>query len=163
MCIRDSANTSFTISSTLGGGNFALADASGTMQAKPVSYIYLSVGTYNSTATVDDVISTTATADQVEFNSQNATIFSNGLNQPIVFSGPTDFANTNIQANTTYYVKSLDNSGANLKFSVSRTRTNGVADANVTLGTVSSFTGNVIATVYNQGNDIWKRVTLDSF
>ena len=98
-------------------------------------------GTYDSTATVDDVISTTATADQVEFNAQNATIFTNGLNQPVVFSGPSDFANTNIQANSPYYVKSVDNSGANLKFSVSRTRTNGVADANVTLGTVSSFTG----------------------
>ena len=158
------ANTSFTVSSTLGGGNFALADATGTMQAKPVSYIYLSVGTYNSTATVDSIISTTVTADQVEFNSQNATIFTNGLNQPVVFSGATiDTANTNIQANTTYYVKSLDNSGANLKMSISRTRTNGVADANVTLGTVSSFAGNVTATVYNQGNDIWKRVTLDSF
>ena len=47
------ANTSFTISSTLGGGDFALADATGTMQAKPVSYVYMSVGTYNSTATVD--------------------------------------------------------------------------------------------------------------
>ena len=47
------ANTSFTVSSTLGGGDFALADATGTMQAKPVSYVYMSVGTYNSTATVD--------------------------------------------------------------------------------------------------------------
>ena len=159
------ANTSFTVSATPGGGNFALADQTlGTMQAKPVSYVYMSVGTYNSTATVDSIISTTATADQVEFNSQNSTIFDNGLNQPVVFAGATiDTANTNIQANTTYYVKSLDNSGANLKMSISRTRTNGVADANVTLGTVSSFAGNVTATVYNQGNDIWKRVTLDSF
>ena len=157
------ANTSFTISSTLGGGDFALANATGTMQAKPVSYVYMSVGTYNSTATVENVFSTAATADQIEFDSQNATIFTNGLNQPVVFAGTIDSANTNIQANTTYYVKSLDNGGANLKMSISRTRTNGVADANVTLGTVSTFAGNVTATVYNQGNDIWKRVTLDSF
>ena len=155
------ANTSFTVSATLGGGDFVLATATGTMQSKPVNYIYLSVGTYNSTASQELVISSTVTADQIEFNSQNSTIFNNGLNQPIVFTGDANTTFSNIEANTTYYVKSLDNTGTNLKMSLSRTRTNGVADANVVLGT--AVIANAVATVYNQGNDIWKRVTLDSF
>ena len=155
------ANTSFTVSATIGGGDFAAGTGTGTMQAKPVNYLYLSVGNYNSTATQELVISSTVTADQIEFNSQNSTIFNNGLNQPIVFTTDANTTFSKIEANTVYYVKSLDNTGTNLKMSLSRTRTNGVADANVTLGT--AVIANAVVTVYNQGNDIWKRVTLDSF
>jgi len=157
------ANTSFTISATLGGGNFALADATGTMQSKPVSYLYLSVGTYNSTTTNGTVLSTTVTSNQIEFNAVVPNIATHGLNQPIVFTGDaSEFTAGGLEVNTTYYIGTIDISGANTRVSVSRTRTNGVADANVTLATSSTFTS-ALGTVYNQGNDIWKRVTLDSF
>ena len=157
------ANTSFTVSATIGGGDFALADATGTMQAKPVNYLYLSVGTYNSTATAGTVLSTTATVDQIEFNATVPNIVTHGLNQPIIFTGDTtEFAAGGLEVNTTYYIGTIDTSGANTTVSVSRTRTNGVAGSNVTLSTSSTYSS-ALGTVYNQGNDIWKRVTLDSF
>ena len=155
------ANTSFTVSATIDGADFTLANATGTMQSKPVAYVYFSVGTYDSTATAETTIASTVTTDQIEFNSQNSTIFDNGLNQPIVFTGDANTTFSNIEANTTYYVKSVDNGSANLLISISPTRTNGVAGANLALGT--AVIANAVATVYNQGNDIWKRVTLDSF
>jgi len=155
------ANTSFTVSATLGGGDFALATATGRIQAKPVAYAYLAVGEYDSTTTVANVAQTFAN-NYIDLNASVPSVVSYGLNQPVVFTGNVATSSTNLVANTTYYVKAIDTS-ANTLISISRTRTNGVADANVTLTANASISGAVLATVYTQGNDIWKRIQLDSF
>ena len=156
------ANTNIAVSTTQDGGNVvALSTATGTMQVSPVQYVYHAVGTFDSTTTVANVFSSVATADQIEFSATVPNIASHGLNQPVVFSG-TDITNSGLAANTTYYVKNVDTSGANTKISVSQSRTNGVAGPNVTLLTSSTFSATT-GTVYNQGHDIWKRVKLDSF
>ena len=157
-------DTNFSVSATLGGANVTLTDVTSTMQVSPVQYIYHATGTYDSTATTANVQATTTTADQIEFTTSIATNITNAmLNQPIVFSGnESELSAGGLEANTTYYVGTIDTSGANTKISVSRSRTNGVADANVTLTTSSTYTA-TLATVYTQGHDIWKRVKLDSF
>jgi hypothetical protein len=155
------ANTSFTVSATVGGGDFAAGTDTGTMQAKPVAYVYLAVGEYDSTTTVANVAQTFAN-NYIDLNATVSSVVSYGLNQPVVFTGNVATSSTNLVANTTYYVKAIDTSG-NTLISVSRTRTNGVADANVTLIANTAISGSVLATFYTQGNDIWKRIQLDSF
>ena len=155
------ANTSFTVSATVGGGDFAAGTDTGTMQAKPVAYAYLAVGEYDSTTTVANVAQTFAN-NYIDLNATVSSVVNYGLNQPVVFTGNVATSSTNLVANTTYYVKAIDTSG-NTLISVSRTRTNGVADANVTLIANTAISGSVLATFYTQGNDIWKRIQLDSF
>lgn len=155
------ANTSFTVSATVGGGDFVAGTGTGTMQAKPVAYAYLAVGEYDSTTTVANVAQTFAN-NYIDLNASVPSVVNYGLNQPVVFTGNVATSITNLVANTTYYVKAIDTS-ANTLISVSRSRTNGVADANVTLTANASISGAVLATVYTQGNDIWKRIQLDSF
>ena len=155
------ANTSFTVSATVGGGDFAAGTDTGTMQAKPVAYAYLAVGEYDSTTTVASVAQTFAN-NYIDLNATVSSVVNYGLNQPVVFTGNVATSSTNLVANTTYYVKAIDTSG-NTLISVSRTRTNGVADANVTLIANTAISGSVLATFYTQGNDIWKRIQLESF
>lgn len=146
-----SANTYFTVSSTLGGANVDLAGNSSptsAMYANPVSYLYLCTDNYNSTTYEK---STTATNSSGNITLNNTTSLAN--NAPIVFTGTT-FGG--ITANTVYYIKSIG-SGGNI--TVSRSRTNGVADTAVTLTTAS---GTCVATAYI-GSDIWKRITLSSW
>ena len=91
-------------------------------------------------------------------------VASYGLNQPIVFSGSDiELTAGGLEANTSYYISTIDTGGANTKVSVSRSRTNGVADGNVSLSD-HTFTSNIaLGNVYTQGHDIWKRSRLDSF
>jgi hypothetical protein len=134
------------------------------MQVSPIKYVYHATGTFDSTVNTANLLMTTATADQIEFTATIPNIASYGLNQPIVFSGGEIELNSGgIEANTTYYIADIDTGGANTKISISRSRTNGVADGNVTLAD-HTFSSNVaLGTTYTQGHDIWKRVKLDSF
>lgn len=75
------------------------------------------------------------------------------VNSPIIFSGTT-FGG--ITAGVIYYIKSIP-SGTTI--TLSRSRTNGVADSTVNLTTAS---GTCTATSY-VGSDIWKRVALTSW
>lgn len=157
-------NTSFAVSTTLGGSNISLSTGNSTMQVSPIKYVYHATGTFDSTVNTANLLMTTATADQIEFTATIPNIASYGLNQPIVFSGGEIELNSGgIEANTTYYIADIDTGGANTKISISRSRTNGVADGNVTLAD-HTFSSNVaLGTTYTQGHDIWKRVKLDSF
>jgi hypothetical protein len=58
-----------------------------------------------------------------------------------------------IVANTVYYITSI--SSPNI--SVSQTRVNGVAGANIAL---TDANGTAVATCYTGGNDIWNRISL---
>ena len=146
-----SANTYFTVSSTLGGANVNLAgNASPTipMYANPVSYVYVCTDDYNSTEYVKSATATNSTGN-VTLN--NTTSLAN--NSPIIFTGTT-FGG--ITANTVYYIKAIG-SGGNI--TISQSRTNGVADTAFTLTTAS---GTCVATAY-VGSDIWKRIALTSW
>ena len=146
-----SANTYFTVSSTLGGANVNLAgNASPTipMYANPVSYVYVCTDDYNSTDYVKSATDTNSTGN-VTLN--NTTSLAN--NSPIIFTGTT-FGG--ITANTVYYIKAIG-SGGNI--TISQSRTNGVADTAFTLTTAS---GTCVATAY-VGSDIWKRIALTSW
>jgi len=146
-----SANTYFTVSTTLGGANVNLAgNASPTipMYANPVSYLYVCTDDYNSTEYAKSATNTNSTGN-ITLN--NTTSLAN--NSPIVFTGTT-FGG--ITANTVYYIKAIG-SGGNI--TISQSRTNGVADTVFTLTTAS---GTCVATAYI-GSDIWKRITLTSW
>jgi hypothetical protein len=146
-----SANTYFTVSSTLGGANVNLAgNASPTipMYANPVSYVYVCTDDYNSTEYVKSATDTNSTGN-VTLN--NTTSLAN--NSPIIFTGTT-FGG--ITANTVYYIKAIGTGG---NITISQSRTNGVADTAFTLTTAS---GTCVATAY-VGSDIWKRIALTSW
>jgi hypothetical protein len=142
-----SANTYFTVSSTIGGANVNLAGGTGTMYANPVGYVYIATDTYNSTAYPKNVLSTTVTTNAITLNNTtNLTV-----NSPIIF----DANIGGLYSNTVYYIKAI--SSPNI--TVSQSRSNGVADTVVTLSSNSTAT---TANIY-VGNDIWKRIPLTSW
>jgi hypothetical protein len=146
-----SANTYFTVSSTIGGANVNLAgNASPTsaMLANPVQYMYVATQDYNSTQYTRTVTNTNATGNLVTLSSTTSL----NANDPIVFTGTT-FGG--ITAGTIYYIKAVSSPNVTL----SRTRTNGIAGSTVALTTAS---GSCTATV-TSGSDIWKRTTLTSW
>ena len=146
-----SANTYFTVSTAIGGANVNLAgNASPTvsMYANPVSYLYICTDDYNSTAYAKEA-SATNTSGNITLN--NTTSLAN--NAPIVFTGTT-FGG--ITANTVYYIKAVGTGG---NITISKSRTNGVAD---TVFTLTSASGTCVATAY-VGLDIWKRIALTSW
>ena len=146
-----SANTYFTVSTSIGGANVNLAgNASPTspMYANPVSYLYLCTDDYNATAYAK---SATATNVSGNITLNNTTSLAN--NAPIVFTGTT-FGG--ITANTVYYIKAVGTGG---NITISQSRTNGVAD---TVFTLTSASGTCVATAY-VGSDIWKRIALTSW
>lgn len=142
-----SANTYFTVSSTIGGANVNLAGGSGTMYANPVGYVYIATDSYNSTAYQKNVLSTTVTTNDITLNNTTSLV----VNAPIIF----DANIGGLYANTVYYIKAI--SSPNI--TVSQSRTNGVADTVVTLSSNSTAT---TANIYI-GNDIWKRIPLTSW
>lgn len=158
-----SSNT-FTVSSTIGGSNVAIgANATGTtMLANPASYLYICTDTFNANVTSTyDVVNAYATTNRVTVEPTNGLV----VNAPIVFSGNTatlDTANTNIQPNVVYYVKSIiDVSAPSGNITISRTRNDGVAG---TVHTITSNSSPMTATLSSYvGSDIWKRVNLNSW
>jgi hypothetical protein len=145
------SSTTFTVSSTLGGGNVDLAgngSPTSSMYGNPVSYTYICSDTYDATSYTKTVSATVTSTNLITLN--NATSLT--LNAPIIFSGTT-FGG--LIADTIYYIKSI--SGSDI--TVSRSRTNGVADSTVLLTTAS---GSCSATAYI-GSDIWKRLPLQAW
>jgi hypothetical protein len=148
--------TTFTVANAVGNANINLAGNSSItspMYANPVSYLYVSTDNYNSTAYSKTLVNTFATGNVIQLSgTANVT-----LNAPIIFSGNVDTANTNIVADTVYYIKTISSPNV----TISQTRVNGVAGTTFVPGTKSSLSG--VATIYTEGNDIWKRITLTSW
>jgi hypothetical protein len=141
--------TNFTVATSAGGSNVNLSAASGTMYVNPVQYLYVATQDYDSVATQITVTNTTVTTNLVTVSDTTSL----NLNDPIIFSGTT-FGG--ITAGIVYYVKSIP-SGTTI--TISRSRTNGVADSTVVLSTAS---GSCFAKGY-EGSDIWKRIPLNSW
>jgi hypothetical protein len=151
------STTQFTVATSPAGANVNLAgNASPTanMYANPASYLYISTDSYNSNAYSKSLANTFATGNIIEL-SGTANV---ALNAPIIFSGNVDTANTNLVANTVYYIKTISSPNV----TISQSRVNGIAGTAFVPGTKSGpFTGS--ATIYTEGNDIWKRITLTSW
>ena len=143
-----SSNTFTVATSSALSSNVNLAGSSGNMYLNPVTYMYVATDDFNSTPYVKSVSNTTATTNVITLdNAVGLTV-----NAPIIFTGTT-FGG--VTANTVYYIKTI--SSPNI--TVSASRTNGVADSTLTLSTAN---GTCTATAY-MGNDIWKRITLNSW
>ena len=128
------------------------------MQGSPIAYTYICVGTFDSNVTAGNVANVVSNLITVGATSIANTTWAN---QPVIFSGA-NVINANLIANTPYYVKTAPTTTT---MTLSRTRTaSGVAGPTVELtdATLSQVDG-VIATIYVQGHDIWKRIQLDSF
>lgn len=145
-----STNTYFTVSTTIGGANVNLAGGTGTMFANPASYIYVATDNYNATACVTSVTNTFVSTNLITLSGNLASLTS-AVNAPIVFT-----ANMGgLISNTVYYIKTV----ASPNITVSQSRANGVAGSTVVLSS------NTVATsaTYYVGNDIWKRIALNSW
>lgn len=150
------SSTTFTVATSVGGGNVNLAGNSSptsAMYGNPASYLYVSTGNYNSNAESKTLVNTFATGNIIEL-SGTANL---ELNAPIVFTGNVDTANTNIVENEIYYIKTISSPNV----TVSQSRVNGIAGTAFVPGTKSSVNG--VATIYVGGNDIWKRINLTSW
>ena len=135
-----------------------LSTATGTMQASPIAYTYICIGNFDSNVTAGNAQSVTSNVLTVGATSIANTFWAN---QPVIFSGA-NVTNAGLVANTPYYVKTAPTTTT---MTLSRTRiAGGVAGPTVELtDATSAQVDGVIATIYVQGHDIWKRVTLDSF
>jgi len=141
--------TNFTVATSPGGANVNLSAASGTMYFSQVQYMYVAFQDYNSTEYTKTMTNTTTSTNVITLSNTTSLV----VNAPIIFSGTT-FGG--ITAGLVYYIKTIP-SGTTI--TVSRSRTNGVADSTVALTTA---TGSCSATAY-VGSDIWKRVALSSW
>jgi len=146
------STTQFTVATSVGGSNVNLtgnASPTAAMYGNPISYLYVSTGNYNSNAYTKSLLNTNA----------NGNITLDGVsniapNDPIIFGGNVDTANTNLVADTVYYVKTISSPNV----TISQSRVNGIAGTAFVPGTKASLTGT--ATIYAEGNDIWKQIPL---
>lgn len=150
------SSTTFTVSTTIGGGNVNLAgngSPTSAMYANPASYLYVCTADFNSSEEQKTLVNTYATGNIIELDGTANLV----VNDPIIFTGDVDTANTNIVADTVYYIKTISSPNV----TVSQTRINGVASTTFVPGTKANV--NATATIYTGGNDIWKRIQLTSW
>ena len=146
--------TQFSISSNLGNTTaVTLSNASGTMYANPVSYLFVATDDYDANV-ITSTISQTFTNGNISCN--NSASLSN--NAPIIFSGE---GIGGIETDIVYYIKSVNSGAGNI--TISKTRTNGVAG---TMLLLSNATPNVSGAATSNtyiGKDIWRRLNLNAF
>jgi hypothetical protein len=154
------SSTTFTLSSTSGGANIAVAAnvTGNTMLLNPVQYLYVAVEDYNATAVTLLNVDSTLAPNLILLDASSPSIANNC---PIKFTGDSsNLANIGLEANTVYYIKNWWS--GNTTLTVSKTRSNGVAGLEYQgILTVASSTG-VDPIIYN-GSDIFRRVPLQPF
>jgi hypothetical protein len=145
--------TAFTISTTTNGSQFDVGSSNVKFYANPTSYLYVCTADFNSRVESKTLVNTYSSGNVLKLNGTANLV----VNDPIIFSGNLDTANSNIQANTVYYIKTISSPNV----TVSQTRVNGIAGTEIVPGNKSNL--NATATIYTGGNDIWKRITLTSW
>jgi hypothetical protein len=146
-------STAFTVSASAGGSQFDVGSSNIAFDGNPASYMYVCVDTYDSSTYTREVTDTYLNGNITLDTTANVFV-----NAPIIFTGNVDNANSNLIANTVYYVKTTDgNTPGNI--TISRTRVNGIAGTVAVLG---NATPTANATVY-VGSDIWRRINLSSW
>lgn len=154
------SSTTFTLSTTAGGANIAIAsNATGTtMLLNPIQYMYIAVESFNSLYNTNPISIDSSTSPNLII-ANSFTYVAN--NNPIMFTGSnTDLANIGLQSNKVYYVKNAWS--GNNTITVSEFRSDGVAGIEYKgISTVSS-NANVDFVTYN-GSDIFRRIPLQPF
>ena len=154
------SSTTFTLSSTSGGANIAVASnvTGNTMLLNPVQYLYVAVEDYNATAVTLLNVDSTLAPNLILLDASSPSIANNC---PIKFTGDSsNLANIGLEANTVYYIKNWWS--GNTTLTVSKTRSNGISGLEYQgILTVASSTG-VDPIIYN-GSDIFRRVPLQPF
>jgi len=116
------------------------------------NYIYVCTGDFDGIVYDRVVGNTFDTGNIVQLNSTTSLT----TDSPIIFSGNTDSANTNILPNTVYYIKNI--TGANI--TISATRVSGTAGSEVNVGTKANAS---ISASIIEATDIWKRTEIVSW
>ena len=154
------SSTTFTLSSTSGGANIAVAaNATGnTMKLNPVQYMYVAVEDFNANVVYSLNVDNTVSPNLIVLDSSSPNLANNN---PIKFTGDaSNLANVGLESNTVYYVKNYWS--GNSTITVSKTRSNGVAGLEYQgILTVATNTG-VDPIIYN-GTDIFRRIPLQPF
>lgn len=144
--------TAFTVATTAGGAVHNVGTSSQAFKGNPASYLYVSTADFNSTVNVKSVSNTFSSGNIIELNNTSSL----AVNAPIIFTGNVDTANTNLVANTVYYIANINSPN----ITVSGTRVAGTAGPVFAVGTKAN--ANITATAII-GTDIWKRIQLDTW
>lgn len=122
--------------------------------AVDANYVYVCTDAFDSTVYTKAVGNTFA-GNLVQLSTTNNLV----ENAPIIFTG--NVANTNIVANTVYYIKTIVNINSPLgNIKISDTRTGGTAGAEFAVAPAANLT--LTANAYI-GTDVWKRVALTTW
>ena len=130
-------------------------DIAGTV-AVDANYIYVCTDTFDSTI-YPKTVGNTFSGNLIQMSTTNNL----AVDAPLIFTGNVDTANTNLVANTVYYIKTIVNVDAPLgNITISGTRTGGTAGSTFAVGAKANLTINANAYI---GTDIWKRVALTAW
>lgn len=130
-------------------------DIAGTV-AVDANYIYVCTDTFDSTI-YPKTVGNTFSGNLIQMSTTNNL----AVDAPLIFTGNVDTANTNLVANTVYYIKTIVNVDAPLgNITISATRTSGTAGSTFAVGAKANLTINANAYI---GTDVWKRVALTAW
>lgn len=130
-------------------------DIAGTV-AVDANYIYVCTDTFDSTI-YPKTVGNTFSGNLVQMSTTNNLV----VNAPLIFTGNVDTANTNLVANTVYYIKTIVDVDSPLgNITISGTRTGGTAGSTFAVGAKANLTINANAYI---GTDVWKRVALTAW
>jgi hypothetical protein len=130
-------------------------DIAGTV-AVDANYIYVCTDAFDSTI-YPKTVGNTYSGNLVQMSTTNNL----AVNAPIVFTGNVDTANTNLVANSVYYIKTIVDVDSPLgNITISATRTSGIAGSTFAVGAKANLT--ISANAYI-GTDVWKRVALTNW
>jgi hypothetical protein len=145
--------TAFTVSTVAGGSELNVGTSSQAFNGNPASYLYVCTADFDSTVEIKTLINSNATGNVLTLSGTGNLV----VNAPIIFTGnANNFANTNLVANTVYYIKTI----ASPNITISGTRVAGTAGGVVAVETKAN--ANITATAI-VGTDIWKRIELDTW
>lgn len=130
-------------------------DIAGTV-AVDANYIYVCTDTFDSNV-YQKTVGNTFSGNLVQLSTTNNLL----ADAPIIFTGNVDTANTNLVANTVYYIKTIVDVDSPLgNITISGTRTGGTAGSTFAVGAKANLTINANAYI---GTDVWKRVALTAW
>jgi hypothetical protein len=144
--------TAFTVATTAGGAERNVGTSSQAFKGNPASYLYVSTADFDAVVNAKAVTNTFSSGNIIQLNNTSSL----AINAPIIFTGNVDTANTNLVANTVYYIANINTPN----ITISGTRVSGTAGPVFAVGTKAN--ANITATAII-GTDIWKRIELTSW
>ena len=126
-------------------------DVAGTVSVD-ADYVYVCTGDFDSDIYPKVVANTFTAGNILQLNNTTNLV----ADAPIIFTGNVDTANTNLVANSVYYIKTISSPNV----TISATRVAGTAGTEFDVGTKAN--ANIAANAI-VGTDIWKRIELDTW